>query len=116
MTPTTPERELVARIAAKLREALDVCIDDGDGAIDVNGLANVIYHDTIESLLADKARLVEALEFYADPGSWYGAYVVGSSSPMADDWSDDCADGNFPDGKPGKRARTALNRSTDHAG
>jgi hypothetical protein len=31
----------VKLVAAKLREALDVCVEDGSGAIDPNGLAEV---------------------------------------------------------------------------
>jgi hypothetical protein len=63
--------------------------------------------DTLESLAAENARLREALEFYAEPGSWFGVYMVGRG-PMAEDWSDDCADDDFPDGKPGLLARKAL--------
>lgn len=61
--------------------------------------------DALEALSAECEGLREALKFYADHGSWFGVYTVGPG--MVDDWSDPCPE--WPDGKPGKRARAALN-------
>lgn len=51
--------------------------------------------------------LIEAIEFYAFPENWHGVYMVGRG-PMTDDWSDDYDDPQYPDGKPGKRARDCI--------
>lgn len=54
------------------------------------------------------ASMKEALEFYADHENWDGTYTVsGSKYAMNDDWSEPTE--YYPDGKPGKRARNALN-------
>lgn len=57
-------------------------------------------------------KLLEALEFYADHDNWYGTYVASSKSAMYDDWGDPTDE--WPDGKPGKLAREALNEYYGH--
>ena len=59
---------------------------------------------------AREERMREALEFYADPETWFGFYTT-ADSPINSDWSDDLPsqyEGIFPDGKPGSEARQAL--------
>ena len=56
-------------------------------------------------------RLREALEFYADPDTYFAVLVVGDApcGEFADDFSEH-GDADFPAGdlRPGKRAREAL--------
>lgn len=66
--------------------------------------------DAINFLLAENERLAEALEFYADPASYFAIAFIPDPpcGEFMDDFSDDHGDGDFPGYRAGKRARAAL--------
>lgn len=68
----------------------------------------------IQALMSKVEVARAGLEFYADPENWWGCYVATTKAPMYDDWEEEFPeqwdDGEFPDGKPGKAARAALQK------
>ena len=65
--------------------------------------------DHLDSLTAEHARLREALEFYADPMTYFAIAFIpdGDCGELVDDFEDV----GLPSPKPGKRARAALTRT-----
>ena len=71
-------------------------------------------HNIINSIKAERDRLREALEFYADPETYFGVAFM-ADRPCGDfveDFEELTGELGHPDGgsweKPGKRARAAL--------
>lgn len=86
--------EQVGRLAAEL-EAEEI------------GTEQLAYLRTeLATLRADKERLVGALEFYADPHTYFAVAVI--TDPPCGDFGDDFSDTEELGSKPGKRAREAL--------
>jgi hypothetical protein len=64
----------------------------------------------VEHLNAENARLREALEFYADPATYFAVGFMADPpcGEFVDDFSDDHGDDDLPGPRAGKRARAAL--------
>ena len=66
--------------------------------------------DAIRYLLAENERMAEALEFYADPASYFAIAFIPDPpcGEFMEDFSDDHGDDQLSGYRPGKRARQAL--------
>jgi hypothetical protein len=68
-------------------------------------------NEQIKQLKTDNEVLIEALEFYADPESYWAIMIIGDQpcGEFAEDISDDYEHPAIIGPRPGKTARTALN-------
>jgi len=100
----------------ELAKRLRLIAEPSVATIVEEGVANLMLEaaDSIERLHAREGRLVEALEFYADPETYFAISFLYDPpcGEFADDFEELSGELGHPDGsewtKPGKRARAAL--------